>query len=80
MCKGNAIMKSINVEIKDAAIVHESKSVTRRRGYSQAADMHRARTASVDSVYTLESDYEADPEILANVRPESPSLMLHRVL
>lgn len=73
-------MKSINVEIKDAAIVHESKSVTRRRGYSQAADMHRPRTASVDSVYTMESDYEVDPEIVANVRPESPSLMLHKVL
>lgn len=78
--QGSAIMKSINIENKTQAIVHESKSSIRRRGYSVAPDFHRPRSSSVESVYTVESDYEVDPDIVANKRPESPSLPLQRVI
>jgi chloride channel 7 len=79
--QGAAIMKSINVENKAQAIVHETKgSTSRRRGYSVAPDFSRVRTSSVDSVYTIESDYEVDPDLLANIRPDSPALPLQKVV
>lgn len=73
-------MKSLNIENKGLAVVHEKQSVARKRGYSVAADFHRPRSASMESIYTVESDYEVDADILANVRPESPSLPLQKVL
>jgi hypothetical protein len=78
--QGSAIMKSINIENRSQSIVHESKGSTRRRGYSVAVDFNRPRSMSTESVYTAELEAVPDQEILRNIRPQSPSLSLPKII
>lgn len=78
-------MKAINIENRKDAIVYDPKKAAgdgggRKRVYSVAPEMMRSRAASVDSVYTVETDFEVDPEVVANVRPASPSIPLPKII